>query len=50
MTNGAAQKWPKLWADPFPGTSDITEMYLEAFGDPEPGSKVFVRTRQHIDG
>jgi hypothetical protein len=32
------------------GISDITEMYLEAFGDPEPGRKVFVRTRQQRYG
>jgi hypothetical protein len=32
------------------GISDITEMYLEAFGEPEAGREVFIRTRQHIDG
>jgi hypothetical protein len=32
------------------GISDITEMYLEAFGEPEPGRKVFIRTRQQRDG
>ena len=32
------------------GTSEITEMYLEAFGEPEPGRKVFIRTRQQRDG
>ena len=35
---------------PQDGISDITEMYLEAFGPPEPGRKVFIRTRQQRDG
>jgi hypothetical protein len=32
------------------GISDITEMYLEAFGEPAPGRKVFIRTRQQRNG
>jgi hypothetical protein len=32
------------------GISDITEMYLETFGEPEPGRKVFIRARQQRDG
>jgi hypothetical protein len=32
------------------GISDISEMYREAFGEPQPGWKVFVRTRQQRDG
>jgi len=32
------------------GISEITEMYLEAFGEPEPGGKVSVRTRQQRNG
>jgi hypothetical protein len=32
------------------GISDITEMYLEEFGEPEPGRKVFIRTRQQRNG
>jgi hypothetical protein len=32
------------------GVSDITELYLEAFGEPEPGRKVFIRTRQQRNG
>ena len=32
------------------GESDITEMYVANFGEPEPGKKVFIRTRQQKDG
>ena len=32
------------------GVSDITQMYREAFGEPEPGRKVFIRTRQQSNG
>src|SRR5208282_3711028 len=32
------------------GISDITEMYREAFGEPGPGGKVFIRARQQRDG
>jgi hypothetical protein len=32
------------------GESDITEMYVAKFGEPEPGKKVFIRTRQQKDG
>ena len=35
---------------PQDGISDITEMYLAAFGEPEPGRKVIIRTRQQRDG
>jgi hypothetical protein len=32
------------------GESDITEMYVAKYGEPEPGKKVFIRTRQQKDG
>ena len=32
------------------GESDITEMYVAKYGVPEPGKKVFIRTRQQKDG
>ena len=32
------------------GESDITEMYVARYGEPEPGKKVFIRTRQQKDG
>ena len=35
---------------PQDGISDITEIYRQAFGEPEPGRKVFIRTRQQRDG
>jgi hypothetical protein len=39
-----------LLPTPKEGISDITERYLEAFGEPEPGRKVFIRTRQQRNG
>ncbi len=35
---------------PEQGESDITEMYVARYGEPEPGKKVFIRTRQQKDG
>jgi len=32
------------------GTTDITEMYAARYGEPRPGEKVFIVTRQHKDG
>ena len=32
------------------GESDITEMYVAKYGEPVPGKKVFIRTRQQKDG
>jgi hypothetical protein len=32
------------------GESDITELYVQKYGQPEPGKKVFIRTRQQKDG
>jgi hypothetical protein len=32
------------------GWSDITEMYVARFGVPKPGTAVWIRTCQHIDG
>ena len=30
--------------------SDITEQYVKKFGNPPPGSRVFIRTQQQVDG
>ena len=35
---------------PQAGESDITDLYVQKYGQPEPGSKVFIRTRQQKDG
>jgi len=32
------------------GVSDITELYVKKFGNPPPGSRVFIQTRQQVDG
>jgi hypothetical protein len=32
------------------GECDITDIYVEKYGEPEPGKKVFIRTRQQRDG
>ena len=32
------------------GECDITAKYVERFGEPEPGKKVFIRTQQQRDG
>jgi hypothetical protein len=32
------------------GEVDITAEYVERFGEPEPGTKVFIRTQQQRDG
>ena len=32
------------------GMCDITELYVKKFGNPPPGSRVFIRTRQVMDG
>ncbi len=32
------------------GESDVTEMYLAKYGEPTPGQKVFIRTRQQVNG
>ena len=32
------------------GVCNITELYVEKFGNPPPGSRVFIQTRQHVDG
>jgi hypothetical protein len=39
-----------LLPSPENGISDITQMYLQAFGEPEPGRKIFIRTRQQRNG
>jgi hypothetical protein len=35
---------------PVNGVSDITALYLERFGEPEPGQRIFIRTVQQRDG
>ena len=35
---------------PTRGVSDITDLYVARFGVPPVGTKVFIRTQQHIDG
>ena len=35
---------------PVRGLSDITDLYVKVFGKPPVGSRVFIRTRQVIDG
>jgi hypothetical protein len=35
---------------PVGGVSDITEMYVKRYGEPEPGKRVFIRTRQQRNG
>jgi hypothetical protein len=35
---------------PVRGWSDITDQYVQKFGKPPPGSRVFIRTRQLING
>jgi hypothetical protein len=32
------------------GEHDITDLYVERYGEPEPGEKIFIRTRQQKDG
>src|SRR5208282_6868056 len=35
---------------PQAGESDITDLYVQKYGEPEPGKRVFIRTRQQKDG
>jgi hypothetical protein len=35
---------------PVGGVSDITDLYVAMFGKIPPGSRIFIRTQQHIDG
>ena len=35
---------------PQDGECDITDLYVERYGEPEPGKQVFIRTRQQKDG
>jgi hypothetical protein len=39
-----------LTPDPVGGLIDITELYVAKYGVPAVGSRVFIRTRQHING
>jgi hypothetical protein len=35
---------------PVGGESDLTELYVEKFGEPPRGKRVFIQIRQHVDG
>jgi hypothetical protein len=35
---------------PAGGESDITELYVARYGEPKVGERVFIRTRQQVDG
>jgi len=35
---------------PVQGSSEITDLYLNKFGQPHPGSRIFLWTRQAING
>jgi hypothetical protein len=39
-----------LLPPPQNGLSDITAMYIARYGEPRPGEKVFIVTRQQKDG
>jgi len=39
-----------LLPPPAGGESDITELYVARYGEPEPGKRVFIRTRQQKEG
>jgi hypothetical protein len=44
------ERYLGLLPAPVNGLSDITALYLKRFGEPEPGQRIFVRTRQQHDG
>ena len=49
------KKWRRgaylgLLPAPRDGESDITDIYVEKYGEPEPGKQIFIRTRQQQDG
>ncbi len=44
------ERYLGLLPAPVDGVSDITALYLDRFGEPEPGQRIFVRTRQQRDG
>jgi hypothetical protein len=39
-----------LLPEPVGGFSDITELYRARYGDPPPGTRIFIRTQQQING
>jgi hypothetical protein len=39
-----------LLPPPQDGWSDITELYIGLFGEPQPGTAIWIRLCQHIDG
>jgi hypothetical protein len=39
-----------LLPDPVGGFSDITGLYRTRYGDPPPGTRIFIRTQQQING
>jgi hypothetical protein len=46
------QHFPFLGLLPLPkdGWSDLTELYVARYGEPKPGTAIWIRTCQHIDG
>ena len=54
MQRGAEEMaaWGFLGLLPAPvgGESDITELYVARYGEPEPGKRVFIRTQQQREG
>ena len=39
-----------LLPPPTDGWSDITDIYKARYGEPKPGTAIWIRTCQHIDG
>jgi hypothetical protein len=35
---------------PIDGWSDVTSLYVDRHGEPPPGTVIFIRTCQHVDG
>ena len=53
--SAARNKWRHgaylgLLPAPEGGECDITDLYVQRYGQPEPGKKIFIRTRQQKDG
>jgi hypothetical protein len=51
---GRQRNWDYRYLGPLPvpqsGMSDLTELYVEKFGEPPAGKRVFIQIRQHVDG
>jgi hypothetical protein len=39
-----------LLPPPKRGVCDVTKLYVKKYGNPPPGSRVFIQTRQQVDG